>query len=251
MRCCLQRFAKGNTRLEHVPAGVDVGHMLNALTALGVPVEYIPEEQQCFIRGQERAFTHAEPVSLFLGNAGTAMRPLCAGLCLGSGEYTLTGEPRMEERPIEHLVDALRQAGAEVHYVKHEGYPPVHINARGLWGGTVKCDGRLSSQFVSSLLLALPMAAGDTCIEMLGDATSKPYIDLTLQVMRDFGVMVEHDAYQTFYVKGNQVYQAPQVYTIEPDISSASYFMAAAAIKGKIHLKGITRKSMQGELAFC
>ena len=107
----LAAFAKGNTRLEQVPAGVDVGHMLNALTALGVPVEYIPEEQQCFIRGQERAFTHAEPVSLFLGNAGTAMRPLCAGLCLGSGEYTLTCEPRMEERPIEHLVDALRQAG--------------------------------------------------------------------------------------------------------------------------------------------
>ena len=107
----------------------------------------------------------------------------------------------------------------------------MHINARGLWGGTVKCDGRLSSQFVSSLLLALPMAAGDACIEMLGDATSKPYIDLTLQVMRDFGVVVEHDAYQTFYVKGNQVYQAPQVYTIEPDISSASYFMAAAAIR--------------------
>lgn len=244
----LAALAKGKTLLSHVPSGVDVHQMLDALALLGVDIQC--ELTQCLVRGQGRAFATKEPVTLFLGNAGTAMRPLCAALCLGSGEYTLLCDPRMEERPIHPLVDALRQAGADIYYFKQDGYPPLLIRARGLWGGHLKCDGSLSSQFISSLLIAAPMASGDTCIERVGQLVSRPYIDLTLSMMRDFGLVIEHDHYRTFYIKGNQLYQAPKHYAIEPDASSASYFMAAAAIKGCVQIDGVYFKSCQGELAF-
>ncbi len=247
----LAALGKGTTQINDMPDGLDVHCMLQALAALRVPIECNTAHQQCVIQGQGRAFTQSEPLSLFLGNAGTAMRSLSAALCLGSGEYLLTGDARMQERPLQGLVDALCQSGAQIHYLKNHGYCPLLIHARGLWGGDIQCDSRLSSQFISALLMALPMAAGDTRIHMSRTITSRPYIDLTLRIMKDFGVVVEYDAdYRTFYIKGNQIYQTPKIYTVEPDVSSASYFMAAGAIRGRVYLKGVTRDSIQGEIAF-
>ncbi len=131
----LAALAKGQTTLLNLLDSDDIRHMLSALKSLGISYQLSDDRRECTIQGLGRPLSVNEPVQLFLGNAGTAMRPLCAALCLGTGEYTLTGEPRMEERPIAHLVDALRQAGAEIHYMKQDGYPPVMINGKGLWGG--------------------------------------------------------------------------------------------------------------------
>ncbi len=178
------------------------------------------------------------------------MRPLCAALCLGSGEFTLTGEPRMEERPIGHLVDALREAGAHIHYLKNDGYPPLTIEAKGLWGGEVHVDGTVSSQFLTAFLMAAPLAAGDTRIRIKGELVSRPYIDITLHIMRQFGVVVEHDNYAVFHIRGNQQYVSPGNFLVEGDASSASYFLAAGAIGGKVRVTGIGRHSIQGDIRF-
>src|SRR5699024_6616680 len=228
----------------------DTRYMLEALSALGVRYELSADKTECTIQGLGRALSSSEPVSLFLGNAGTAMRPLCAALCLGSGEFTLTGEPRMWERPIGHLVDALREAGADISYLKNDDYPPLVINAKGLWGGDVHIDGSVSSQFLTALLMAAPMASGDTRVHIKGELVSKPYIDITLDTMQRFGITVEHDHYQTFYIKGNQVYVSPGDFLVEGDASSASYFLAAGAIKGKVRVTGIGRHSIQGDTRF-
>lgn len=246
----LAALAHGTTRLTNLLDSDDIRHMLTALQSLGVRYELSADKTQCVVQGLGRAFASKEPLQLFLGNAGTAMRPLCAALCLGSGEFTLTGEPRMEERPIGHLVDALREAGAQIHYLKNEGYPPLTIEAKGLWGGEVHINGSVSSQFLTAFLMAAPLAAGDTRIKIQGELVSKPYIDITLHIMQQFGVLIEHDNYQTFYIKGNQSYQSPGDFLVEGDASSASYFLAAGAIKGKVKVTGIGRHSIQGDIRF-
>lgn len=179
------------------------------------------------------------------------MRPLCAALCLGQGEYVLTGEPRMFERPIGSLVDALQQAGADVAYLANENYPPLKIKGTGLKGGNIKIDGSVSSQFLTAFLMAAPMASEDTTIEIVGELVSKPYIKITLQIMQDFGVDVENDNYQRFVIKAGQIYTAPGTYLVEGDASSASYFLAAGAIAGgSIKVTGIGKNSVQGDIQF-
>ncbi|PSJ48152.1 3-phosphoshikimate 1-carboxyvinyltransferase [Zobellella endophytica] len=246
----LAALAQGTTRLTNLLDSDDIRHMLDALKTLGVKYELSEDKTECVVHGLGRPFSVTEPVSLFLGNAGTAMRPLCAALCLGTGEFTLTGEPRMWERPIGHLVDALREAGADISYLKTDGYPPVFINGKGLWGGDVHIDGSVSSQFLTAFLMAAPMASGDTRIHIKGELVSKPYIDITLHIMKQFGVTVEHDDYQIFYIQGNQSYIAPGTFLVEGDASSASYFLAAGAIKGKVRVTGIGRDSIQGDIRF-
>jgi 3-phosphoshikimate 1-carboxyvinyltransferase len=246
----LAALAHGTTRLTNLLDSDDIRHMLNALKTLGVNYELSADKTVCTVHGLGRAFTSSEPVNLFLGNAGTAMRPLCAALCLSNGEFTLTGEPRMEERPIAHLVDALRQAGAQIHYLKKEGYPPLTIDGKGLWGGEVVIDGSVSSQFLTAFLMAAPLASGDVRIRIRGELVSKPYIDITLHIMKQFGVTVEHDNYQVFYIRGNQKYMAPGQFLVEGDASSASYFLAAGAIKGKVRVTGIGKNSIQGDIRF-
>ncbi len=246
----LAALAHGTTRLTNLLDSDDIRHMLNALKTLGVKYELSADKTACTVHGLGRSFSSAEPVSLFLGNAGTAMRPLCAALCLSNGEFTLTGEPRMEERPIAHLVDALRQAGAHIHYLKKEGYPPLTIEGKGLWGGEVVIDGSVSSQFLTAFLMAAPLASGDVRIRIRGELVSKPYIDITLHIMKQFGVTVEHDNYQVFYVRGNQTYVSPGKFLVEGDASSASYFLAAGAIKGKVRVTGIGKDSIQGDIRF-
>ena len=249
----LAALAEGTTTLTNLLDSDDIRHMLTALKQLGVSYQLSEDKKRCVVEGLGKAFDTKDQgkLELFLGNAGTAMRPLCAALCLGSGEYVLTGEPRMFERPIGSLVDSLRQAGADVTYLGEENYPPLNIKGTGLNGGTIKIDGSVSSQFLTAFLMAAPLSDQDTTIEIIGELVSKPYIKITLQIMQDFGVTVQTDDYQTFLVKGGQTYQAVKEYLVEGDASSASYFLAAGAIAGgSVKVTGIGKKSVQGDTQF-
>jgi len=247
----LAALAEGTTKITNLLESDDTRHMLNALKHLGVDYHLSDDKTECVVTGNGGVFTCSEPKELFLGNAGTAMRPLCAALCLGEGSYTLTGEPRMKERPIGHLIDALRQAGAHIDYLENEGYPPLYIEANGLAGGEVSIDGAISSQFLTALLMASPMAKQDMHITIIGELVSKPYIDITLDIMKRFGVEVVNNDYKTFTIKSGQTYKAVEHFMVEGDASSASYFLAAAAIKGgTVKVTGIGRNSIQGDIAF-
>ncbi|EAS62815.1 3-phosphoshikimate 1-carboxyvinyltransferase [Photobacterium angustum] len=247
----LAALATGTTRLTNLLDSDDIRHMLNGLKQLGVNYQLSEDKTVCEVEGLGRAFSPNEPLELYLGNAGTAMRPLAAALCLGGGEFVLTGEPRMKERPIGHLVDALRSAGANITYLENENYPPLKIMGTGLKGGEVEIDGSISSQFLTAFLMAAPLAQSDTVIRIKGDLVSKPYIDITLHIMAQFGVEVENRNYQEFVVRGNQTYVSPGELLVEGDASSASYFLAAAAIKGgEVKVTGIGKKSIQGDIQF-
>lgn len=251
----LAALAKGTTRVTNLLDSDDVRHMLNALKQLGINYSLSEDKSVCEVQGLGKAFAWQNGLALFLGNAGTAMRPLTAALCLANAdsvpaEIILTGEPRMKERPIKHLVDALLQAGADVQYLEQEGYPPLAIRNTGLKGGKVKIDGSVSSQFLTALLMAAPMAERDTEIEIIGELVSKPYIDITLNMMKIFAVDVDNQNYQRFVVKGNQQYQSPNNFLVEGDASSASYFLAAGAIKGKVRVTGVGKNSIQGDRLF-
>lgn len=246
----LAALAKGTTRLTNLLDSDDVRHMLNALQALGVHFTLSADRTVCEVEGQGGALKAEGALELFLGNAGTAMRPLAAALCLGSNDIVLTGEPRMKERPIGHLVDALRQGGADVEYLEQQDYPPLRLKG-GFRGGEVAVDGSVSSQFLTALLMTAPLAENDTRIVIKGDLVSKPYIDITLNLMATFGVKVENEDYRAFHIRGQQQYQAPGDYLVEGDASSASYFLAAAAIRGgTVKVTGIGRNSMQGDIRF-
>lgn len=249
----LAALADGTTIVKNLLDSDDVRHMLNALKQLGVSYQFSDDKTQCEIQGVGGAFHIQDGLALFLGNAGTAMRPLTAALCLKGkqeAEVILTGEPRMKERPIQHLVDALRQLNADICYLENEGYPPIAIRNSGLKGAKVQIDGSISSQFLTALLMTAPLAEQDMQIEILGELVSKPYIDITLAMMKTFGVEVENQHYQYFNVKGNQRYVSPQQYLVEGDASSASYFLAAGAIKGKVKVTGIGKNSIQGDRLF-
>lgn len=249
----LAALAEGTTEITNLLDSDDIRHMLNALKQLGVKYSLSDDKTVCKVVGLGGAFNTLDQgqIEMFLGNAGTAMRPLCAALCLGKGDYILTGEPRMEERPIDALVDSLRTAGCDIICQKNEGYPPLHIKANGIKGGKVTIDGSISSQFLTALLMAAPMAQEDMEITISGELVSKPYIEITLDIMKKFGVTVEHDNYQVFRVKAGQTYQAPGSFLVEGDASSASYFLAAAAIKGgEIKVTGIGKSSVQGDTQF-
>ena len=247
----LAALAEGETELTNLLDSEDIEHMLNALTKLGVSYRLSEDKTQCVVQGNGGAFNVAEPLELFLGNAGTAMRPLCAALAASNVDTVLTGEPRMEERPIGDLVDALREADAEVTYLKNEGYPPLQIKGKTLNGGEMSVDGSVSSQFLTALLMAAPLFSGDVTIRIKGELVSKPYIDITLDTMAKFGVTVENDNYQTFTVSGDAKYIAPGKFMVEGDASSASYFLAAGAIKGgTVRVTGIGQNSIQGDIRF-
>ncbi|QGM80949.1 3-phosphoshikimate 1-carboxyvinyltransferase [Otariodibacter oris] len=249
----LAALAEGKTKVTNLLDSDDIRHMLNALKQLGVEYQLSEDRTICEVQGIGGAFNLQNGLALFLGNAGTAMRPLTAALCLkgkNEAEVVLTGEPRMKERPILHLVDALRQLGADINYLEKDGYPPIAIRNSGLRGEKVQIDGSISSQFLTALLMVAPLCENDMIIEVVGDLVSKPYIDITLAMMSDFGVSVSHENYQQFFVKGRQIYRSPQQYLVEGDASSASYFLAAAAIKGKVRVTGIGKNSIQGDRLF-
>ena len=247
----LAALAEGETELTNLLDSEDIEHMLNALTKLGINYRLSEDKTQCVVQGNGGAFNVAEPLELFLGNAGTAMRPLCAALAASNVDTVLTGEPRMEERPIGDLVDALREADADVTYLKNEGYPPLQIKGKTLNGGEMSVDGSVSSQFLTALLMAAPLFSGDVTIRIKGELVSKPYIDITLDTMAKFGVTVKNDNYQTFTISGDAKYIAPGKFLVEGDASSASYFLAAGAIKGgTVRVTGIGQNSIQGDIRF-
>ncbi|MBK4714757.1 MULTISPECIES: 3-phosphoshikimate 1-carboxyvinyltransferase [Tenebrionibacter/Tenebrionicola group] len=246
----LAALAHGTTVLTNLLDSDDVRHMLNALQALGVNYALSADRTRCEVTGVGGPLRASGELSLFLGNAGTAMRPLAAALCLGHNDIVLTGEPRMKERPIGHLVDALRQGGAQIDYLEQQHYPPLRLRG-GFSGGNLEVDGSVSSQFLTALLMTAPLAMQDTVIAIKGELVSKPYIDITLHLMKTFGVEVENQRYQRFVVRGKQQYRSPGEYLVEGDASSASYFLAAAAIKGgTVTVTGIGRNSVQGDIRF-
>ncbi|MBU2425516.1 MAG: 3-phosphoshikimate 1-carboxyvinyltransferase [Gammaproteobacteria bacterium] len=247
----LAALADGETRISNLLRSEDVEHMLNALTQLGVQYQLSETKTECKVQGIGGLFSVNEPLELYLGNAGTAMRPLTAALAASNVNVTLTGEPRMYERPIGHLVDALAQWQCDIGYLGAKDYPPLQIRGKALTAGAVKIDGSVSSQFLTAVLMVAPLLIGDSVIEIEGDLVSKPYIDITLALMARFGVTVVNENYQRFVVQGSQQYQAPGDFLVEGDASSASYFLAAAAIAGgTIKVTGIGKNAVQGDIHF-
>jgi 3-phosphoshikimate 1-carboxyvinyltransferase len=246
----LAALAEGTSEISNLLDSDDTRYMLAALGQLGVNLALAADRTRCQVSGGGGVFP-VRQAELFLGNAGTAMRPLCAALCLGQGRYTLTGEPRMHERPIADLVDPLRQLGATIDYLGQAGYPPLAIQANGLAGGEVSMRGNLSSQFLTALLLAAPLARQEVFIRIDGPLVSKPYIDLTLDVMAKFGVAVTNHDYASFAVPAGQAYRSPGPILVEGDASSASYFLSAAAIRGgTVRVYGIGAGSVQGDTRY-
>ncbi|KAH7447562.1 hypothetical protein KP509_01G111800 [Ceratopteris richardii] len=232
--------------------------MVGALKTLGLDVQEDWETNQATIVGCGGKFpvgATEQPVLLFLGNAGTAMRPLTAVVTAAGGRasYTLDGVPRMRERPIGDLVDGLKQLGADVDCILDTRCPPVIVkSAGGLPGGKVKLSGAISSQYLTALLMATPLALGDVEIEIVDKLVSIPYVDMTLKLMERFGVkVVRDDDWQKFFVKGGQTYKSPGHAYVEGDASSASYFLAGAAITGgKVTVEGCGTSSLQGDVKF-
>ncbi|MDP1930722.1 MAG: 3-phosphoshikimate 1-carboxyvinyltransferase [Gammaproteobacteria bacterium] len=247
----LAAVAQGETQISNLLDSDDVRHMLNALKALNVDYTLSPDKTFCRVQGRGGPLHVEDPLTLFLGNAGTAMRPLCAMLCAGRGEFTLKGEPRMYERPIGDLVDCLRACGAEIDYLGNPDYPPLRIHGGGLRGGRVSIKGNISSQFLTAMLMAAPFCDSDLEIVVEGELVSKPYILITLDVMAKFGVTVVNDNYQRFVIQSGQRYISPGAIMVEGDASSASYFLAAAAIAGgTVRVHGSGASSVQGDARF-
>tara|TARA_B100001094_G_scaffold332870_1_gene407003 strand:- start:2014 stop:3348 length:1335 start_codon:yes stop_codon:yes gene_type:complete len=244
----LASLAQGSTRITRLLLSDDTQHMLNALSSLGVSYELDQVKQTCTIQGVSGRFSSPlEP--LFLGNAGTAMRPLTAILSCIEGDFELVGEPRMEERPISDLVEALTSLGAQITYLKQEGYPPLRIQGRALSGREVHISGALSSQYISALLMMAPLMPDGLVVHITGELVSRPYVEMTIALMRRFGVQVDQVHPYKFEIPAGQSYRAVDTFMIEGDASTASYFLAAAAIcGGEVEVRGVGRKSIQGEL---
>ncbi|MGV0953779.1 MAG: bifunctional 3-phosphoshikimate 1-carboxyvinyltransferase/cytidylate kinase [Fluviibacter sp.] len=246
----LAALAEGETEVRDLLKSDDTDRMLEALAQLGVTVT--PAGDGAIkVRGCAGKLPVKE-AKLFLGNAGTAFRPLTAALALAGGSYHLSGVPRMHERPIGHLVDALRHLGADMHYEGNEGYPPLQIYPGSENSvQTVPVKGNVSSQFLTGLLMALPLLNRSVTVEVVGELISKPYIEITLAAMRRFGVEVERDGWQKFTIPAAARYQSPGVIYVEGDASSASYFLALGAIAGgPVRVEGVGADSVQGDVRF-
>lgn len=249
----LSALAEGTTQIHDLLASDDTARMLDALIKLGISVTRTDKNDYRIIGGKGTfPVTRAD---LFLGNAGTAFRPLAAVLSLMQGHYRLSGVPRMHERPIADLVDALRQLGANIAYLGNPGFPPLEIKPAALHDQNsthaVTVKGDVSSQFLTGLLMALPLSGKESIINVSGALISQPYIALTLAQIQRFGVQIEHTGWQQFRIPAQQSYHSPGHITVEGDASSASYFLAAGAIgQGPVRVRGIGRESAQGDVHF-
>ena len=240
-------LANGVSCLEKPLVSDDTKYMIQALKGFGIKVE---EEPNSFIVSGKAGKLIAPEEDIFVGNAGTAMRFLTTFAALVKGKVHLDGDERMRERPLADLLKCLRQMGIKAIPLYHNGCPPIDIESDGIPGGEVTLAGNKSSQYLTSLLLSAPYFKNDTSIIIEGDLTSKSYADITLDIMQTFGVTAKNDNYQKFSVQAGQVYK-PQTYKIEGDWSSASYFLAAAAVtKGDITLSGVNPDSVQGDAEF-
>jgi len=257
-RCLLlAALSEGETTVNNLLDSDDIRFMLQALDQLKVPVEKHSADSVT-VTGQAGPINSPNPAEiceLFLGNAGTAMRPLAAALCMGKGIFVLDGVARMRERPIADLIDGLKQLGAEVSCVEETGCPPVTINANGLKGGKASISGKMSSQFLSALLMAAPVVDGDVTISIKDELISAPYVALTIGLMKKFGVNVEisgdMDGTPSFFIGKSEKYVSPGSILVEGDASSASYFIAGAAITGgTVTVRGCGSESVQGDIDF-
>jgi 3-phosphoshikimate 1-carboxyvinyltransferase len=246
----LAALAQGVTEIRNLLSADDVDRMLDALEQLGVQMQR-SDPQRVLVTGCSGTFPRRSG-ALFLGNAGTVFRPLTAALALNGGHYTLSGAPRMHERPISDLVDALRTLGADIRYLGKEGFPPLEIFPATIRGdGRVRVRADVSSQFLTALLMALPMTGQSMTVEVEGELISAPYIEITLRLLAMFGVQVARDGWRSFAVPGGRCYRSPGVVHIEGDASSASYFLAAGAIGGgPVRVEGVGRDSLQGDVRF-
>jgi 3-phosphoshikimate 1-carboxyvinyltransferase len=245
----LAALAAGRSVLDGVLFSDDTRFMAAALRDLGIAVDADEAAARLTIDGGGGTWP-AAGAELFVGNAGTAMRFLVAALCLGHGRFRIDGTPRMRQRPIQDLVDALVRLGADVRSEAGSGAPPVLVQADGLPGGATELAAARSSQFLSALLQVAPYAAGDVAITLTGEIIAQPYIDMTVAVMRQWGVTVERAGGRVYRVAHGQRYRA-QRYAVEPDASSAHYFWAAAALTGgTVRVPGLHRGSLQGDVAF-
>jgi 3-phosphoshikimate 1-carboxyvinyltransferase len=240
-------LASGTTRITNALFSDDSRYFARALKTLGFDVQLDEVNPEMTVTGLGGRIP-SKKAELFIGNAGTAARFLSAFLTLGHGEYILDGDPRMRERPIGDLIDSLQQLGAEL---KATGNcPPVEIFAKGLPGGKAKIAGNISSQFLSALLMVSPYAKFPVEIEVTTELNSKPYVDMTIASMKDFGVEIEHHGYERFIIQPSS-FSPLSSYSIESDASAASYFFAASAIcGGTVRVENISRKSKQGDIAF-
>jgi 3-phosphoshikimate 1-carboxyvinyltransferase len=239
----LAALARGETEVSGLLDADDTRVMREALAQLGVRFE------GSVVKGVGGAFP-ARKADLFLGNAGTAFRPLTAALAFSGGEYRLSGVPRMHERPIGDLVESLRAIGARIDYEGREGFPPLAVHPGNIQTANVKVRGDVSSQFLTALLMALPLAGRASRIEVQGELISKPYVEITLNVMRRFGVAVSREGWRAFDVPAD-FYRSPGKIFVEGDASSASYFLAAGALGGgPVRVEGVGRDSIQGDVRF-
>jgi 3-phosphoshikimate 1-carboxyvinyltransferase len=247
----LAALARGTTELKGLLEAEDVERMREALSALGVRVSRRSDIADWTVEGVAGIFP-VKRASLFLGNAGTAFRPLTAALALVGGDYELSGVARMHERPIGDLVDALRSLGAEIRYLGSEGYPPLAIApGKVRRSAAVSIRGEVSSQFTSALLMSLPVAGGGTTVDIVGELTSKPYVEMTLKLMQRFGVSVTREEWRRVRIPAGAAYSSPGTIAVEGDASAASYFLAAGAIGGgPVRVEGVGRASIQGDVDF-
>ena len=256
----LAALSNGTTTVHDLLASDDTRVMLDGLRQIGCTVDEAGSTVHITGLGGRAP---QSPAKLFMGNAGTAMRPLTAALALLGGEFELSGVPRMHERPIGDLVDALRQLGCQIDYLGNDGYPPLRIaHANGVpalaLAEPIRVRGDVSSQFLTALLMALPLAAGtqNIVIDVVGELISKPYIAITLQLLARFGIVVEHQNWQRFTIAAGSRYQSPGTIHVEADASSASYFIALGAITSSasgqngIRIQGVGLDSIQGDIRF-
>lgn len=244
----LAALSNDKTQIKGLLASDDTERMLEALEALGINIE--KTEQSILIFGSSGSIPNKQ-ADLFLGNAGTAFRPLTAALAFSNGNYHLHGVPRMHERPIGDLVNTLRLTGANIEYLANEGFPPLHISPAKLdLSQSIAIRGDVSSQFLTALLMALPLTGQQATIEVVGELISKPYIEITLNLMAKFGVKVQREGWQRFTVPANSQYISPKQIYVEGDASSASYFLAAGTIAGNLTVQGIGADSIQGDVKF-
>jgi len=238
-------LAEGTSSLRNLLFAEDTEYMMAALCLLGVEITETGDE--VLVKGTGgRIISPGKPI--FLGNNGTALRFLTSAVSLGEGRFVLTGEKRLRERPVKPLIDALAKLGVLVRTEEGSGFPPVTIDARGLDGGNVTFSNVASSQYISSLLISAPYAQGDVEIKLHGHTVSQPYIEMTLEAMRLFGVEVGREGKDQFRIKSGQRYGA-RPYTVEGDASTASYFFLAAALcRGRVRVLNINPLSLQGDI---
>lgn len=248
-------LCQGTTKLHNLLNSDDTRHMRVALAQLGVGLKFSADFTNCEVQGNGGIFN---PINqeIYLGNAGTAMRFLTAVLCLKGIETNniiLTGDERMQQRPIGGLVNALCQSGAKIKYINKENFPPLCIENSGLIGGDIILDGSISSQFLSALLMASPFSQQDTKITIQGELVSKPYIAMTIRMLTHFGIKLQwhqNDSINELFIPSQQSYLSPKEYWVEGDASTASYFLSAGALAGSVKVWGIGKNILQGDSKF-